>query len=314
MAQARNLSDILGDIHVRTAHWTRVELAGNAGIQVPRGKQIAVHFVISGNPVLALKSGASLPLRAGDAMIVLDRQAHVLASPDAARVTPLKLAPSPSLSGDTARLRLPGGTGQSAASGSEILTGILRARWPDELAQWRLLPPVLHGNRNFRSDAAGREAMEVFDQLTARPGGSQCITRYVEFLLVRELQQVLERSPGLMRTQERSDVRMEQALAAIAHDPAAAWSVSTLASHAGMSRSTFCERFLHYAGITPMALVFQHRMELAAQYLKQEALPVKEIAALIGYGSVAAFTRAFGMHFRTSPAAFRKAALAETGT
>ncbi|MCB2047644.1 MAG: helix-turn-helix transcriptional regulator [Novosphingobium sp.] len=313
MAQTRNLSDILGDIQVRSAQWTRIELGRNAGFQVPRGRQVAVHLVVSGNPVLAMKSRAASPLRPGDAMIVLDRLPHVIRSGEASRIAPFDPPASNWLFGDTSRLCFGDTADNDADTRAVVLTGLLRVRWPGELSQWRLLPPVLHGNRNFKSAAAGLEATAVFDELTSRPGGSQCITRYVDFLLVRELQQVLERSPGLLRVQARADLQMEQALAAIAQDPAEAWSVASLADHVGMSRSTFAERFLRYVGVTPMALVFQHRMELAAQYLKQAVLPVKEIAALIGYGSVATFTRAFSAHFGTSPAAWRKAALAMPG-
>lgn len=313
MAQTRNLSDILGDIQVRSAHWTRMELGQSTGYQVPRGRQVAVHLVVSGSPVLAMKARAPSPLRPGDAMIVLDRQAHVIRTGDDAQTEPFEPPASNWLYGDTANRKIGVSEPTTGQPQTVVLTGVLRVRWPSELSQWRLLPPVLHGNRNFKSAAAGLEATAVFDELTSRPGGSQCITRYVDFLLVRELQQVLERSPGLLRALARTDIQMEQALAAIAQDPAQAWSVASLADHVGMSRSTFAERFLRYVGVTPMALVFQHRMELAAQYLKQAVLPVKEIAALIGYGSVATFTRAFSAHFGTSPAAWRKAVLAMPG-
>lgn len=306
MSMNRNLSDILGEIYVRSAQWTRVELKGGIGIQIPRGKQIAVHFILDGHPLMSAKSRFNFPLRPGDAMIVLDRQPHAIMNRAGARIHPFDPAQSSWVFGDTADLAVTDDGPDAGAVSSVLLTGIFRVRWPPELSQWRLLPPVLHGNRNFKTEAAGREAVEVFEQLASRPGGPTCVTRYVEFLLVRELQQVLERSPGLLRASASRDVQMEQALAAISRDPAAAWSVAALARHVGMSRSTFAEKFLEYVGVTPMALVFQHRMELAAQYLKQQASPIKEIAGLIGYGSVASFTRAFGGHFGVPPAVYRK--------
>jgi AraC-like DNA-binding protein len=303
---ARNLNDILGEIQVRSAQWTRIELKGAAGLQVPRGKQIAVHFVLDGNPIMSAKSQPNLALRPGDVMIVLDRQSHSIRNLEGAELYPFQPAKSQSLFGDTSEVKLQGKGADAQDSRSILLTGMFRVRWPVELSQWRLLPPVLHGNRNFRSDAAGREASSIFAQLASRPGGPICITRYMEFLIARELQQVLERSPGLVRASASNDVHIEQALVAIADDPAAQWSVATLAQHVGMSRSTFAESFIRYAGVTPMALVFQHRMELAAQYLKQHALSIKEIASLSGYGSVASFTRAFSGHFGHSPALYRR--------
>ena len=308
MIETRNLSDILGDIHVRGAQWTRIALKGDVGIQVPGARQIAVHFILDGKPIMSAKSRSNFPLRAGDAMIVLDRQSHVIKNREAARIQPFKPPASKWMFGDTSMLQVAQEGASPDADASVILTGIFRVRWPLELSQWRLLPPVLHGNRNFRTEAAGRESVDVFEKLTGRPGGAMVITRYAEFLLVRELQQVLERSPGLLRASVSNDIQIEQALAAITQDPAASWSVAALARHVGMSRSTFAESFIRYVGVTPMALVFQHRMELAAQYLKQRSLSIKEIASLIGYASVASFTRAFSGHFGNSPAVYRRLA------
>lgn len=307
MLKARNLNDVLGEIQVRSAQWTRIALKGAVGFQVPRGKQIAVHFILDGNPIMSAKSRSNLELRPGDVMIVLDRQSHSIKAIDGAEMHPFHDAKSRSPFDDTSERELIGKpVNRDGTGGSVVLTGIFRMRWPVELSQWRLLPPVLHGNRNFRTDTAGREASGIFAQLASRPGGPICVTRYVEFLLARELQQVLERSPGLVRASGGNDVQIERALVAIADDPAALWSVAALAQHVGMSRSTFAESFIRYAGATPMALVFQHRMELAAQYLKQRSLSIKEIASLSGYGSVASFTRAFSGHFGHSPALYRR--------
>lgn len=303
----RNLNDVLGEIQVRAAQWTRIEMNGAVGLQVPRGKQIAVHFILDGNPIMSTKSRSNLELRPGDVMIVLDRQSHIIKTVEGAKLHPFHDAKALSPFDDASEMQL-GGTlalGDQPVS-AVILTGIFRMRWPVELSQWRLLPPVLHGNRNFRTDTAGREASGIFAQLAPRPGGPICVTRYAEFLLARELQQVLERSPGLVRASVSNDVQIERALVAIADDPAAVWSVANLAQHVGMSRSTFAESFIRYAGVTPMALVFQHRMELAAQYLKQGSISIKEIASLSGYGSVASFTRAFSGHFGHSPALYRR--------
>ncbi len=314
MNKTRSLNEMLGEIQVRSAQWTRFELKGSVGLQVSRGKQIVVHFILDGSPMMSAKGRSTLELRPGDVMIVLDRQPHSIKTSDGAELHPLPDAKHLSLFDDTRERELTGkGIAEGGAARAVVLTGTFRMRWPIELSQWRLLPPVLHGNRNFRTDTAGREASGIFAELASRPGGPICVTRYAEFLLARELQQVLERSPGLVRASANNDAQLERALAAIADDPAAMWSVATLARHVGMSRSTFAESFFRYAGVTPMALVFQHRMELAAQYLKQRSLSIKEIASLSGYGSVASFTRAFSGHFGHSPALYRRMTMREEG-
>jgi len=59
-------------------------------------------------------------------------------------------------------------------------------------------------------------------------------------------------------------------------------------------------------GVTYTELVDETRRGMAQSYLQQSGLAISEIAYLLGYSEVSAFSRAFRKWFGVSPQAFRK--------
>ncbi len=72
-----------------------------------------------------------------------------------------------------------------------------------------------------------------------------------------------------------------------------------------MSRSVFAARFTTSLDRPPMEFLKEMRLELAARLLARTDLPVKAVAARVGYSSRSAFSRAFQASHRVGPAAFR---------
>jgi hypothetical protein len=66
------------------------------------------------------------------------------------------------------------------------------------------------------------------------------------------------------------------------------------------------ERFRHFLGESPMAYLAQWRLKLGAEILQSTEDSVAEVAAAVGYGSEAAFNRAFKREFDCPPAQFRR--------
>jgi AraC-like DNA-binding protein len=97
-----------------------------------------------------------------------------------------------------------------------------------------------------------------------------------------------------------------QALALLHKHPADPWTIETLARRVGLSRSRLTERFRHFLGQSPMAYLAQWRLELGAESLRSTDDSVVEIALAVGYGSEAAFNRAFKREFDCPPAQFRR--------
>src|SRR5262245_11571050 len=97
-----------------------------------------------------------------------------------------------------------------------------------------------------------------------------------------------------------------QALALLHKEPGRPWTVSNLARRVGLSRTRLAERFRHFLGESPMAYLAQWRLKLGAEILQSTEDSVAEVAAAVGYGSEAAFNRAFKREFDCPPAQFRR--------
>lgn len=102
------------------------------------------------------------------------------------------------------------------------------------------------------------------------------------------------------------DVRLGKAVTAVLDKPAARHSVAALASIAGMSRSAFAREFSHAFGMSPMEFVAKTRLHNAAEMLRSTNMPVKVIAASIGFSSRSHFSRAFRDGYGADPSAYRR--------
>jgi AraC-like DNA-binding protein len=165
---------------------------------------------------------------------------------------------------------------------------------------------------NIREDASGKWLEDTFrysvDRADAsRPGGATVIAKLSEVLFVETLRRYIARLPpeqtGWLAGVRDPDVG--KALAALHRAPAHPWTIASLASEVGLSRSVLAERFRRYLSETPIAYLTRWRLQLGAQLLASTNHSVAQIAAEVGYESEPAFNRAFKREFDLPPARFR---------
>lgn len=89
--------------------------------------------------------------------------------------------------------------------------------------------------------------------------------------------------------------------------PEKTWTVEEMASEAGMSRTVFAEKFNTLIGMTPLGYVTHWRMQQARRKLLETDEAMIDIAEQVGYGSEAAFNRAFKRQFDLTPGEIRRA-------
>jgi len=77
-----------------------------------------------------------------------------------------------------------------------------------------------------------------------------------------------------------------------------------MAQKAGMSERTFYRKFANALGVTPSKYL-QHARQERAKELLETGMPVKAIAAAVGFRSEAGFRSAFEARFDMSPALHR---------
>ncbi|MBN3968609.1 AraC family transcriptional regulator [Pseudomonas gregormendelii] len=87
--------------------------------------------------------------------------------------------------------------------------------------------------------------------------------------------------------------------------PQAAWSLDTMATVTGLSRSAFFKRFTDLAHQSPGQVLLALRIRHACQLLKSNHT-VEAVCPAVGYQSISAFTRAFVKSVGMQPGAFRK--------
>jgi transcriptional regulator GlxA family with amidase domain len=103
-----------------------------------------------------------------------------------------------------------------------------------------------------------------------------------------------------------ADPSLARCLAAIHAEPARDWSVQDLAVESGLSRSTLAERFESVLETPPMRYVRDWRLFLASIALSTTNQAVAAIAYNAGYGTEAAFSRAFSRAYGAPPATYRQ--------
>jgi AraC-like DNA-binding protein len=98
-----------------------------------------------------------------------------------------------------------------------------------------------------------------------------------------------------------ADRQMSSAINAMHEDPAHPWTLQKLAEHAGMSRSTFAQKFKETVGTSPVEYLTRWRMLVAGDRLVSTSDPISVIALSLGYESESAFSTAFKRIMGCSP-------------
>jgi transcriptional regulator GlxA family with amidase domain len=144
---------------------------------------------------------------------------------------------------------------------------------------------------------------------SARPGvGSRVLTEaLLKQCLVLALRRWIELDASpLPWLAGVADTRLSRTLHAVFEQPAAAFTVDSLAMIAGMSGSAFAAAFLRAFGHSPMSLVKLVRLRRASELLVATTLPVADVAKRVGFSSRSNFSLAFGQLHGMDPSSFRR--------
>jgi len=120
------------------------------------------------------------------------------------------------------------------------------------------------------------------------PGMAQQVTRYLDTLLAQ------------------SNTNMADKVRKLVHAllPSGMCSVDRVAQQLGVDRRTI-HRWLTADGTTYSEIVNDARASLATRYIENRARPLSEVATLLGFASLSAFSRWFGAQFGCSVSKWR---------
>lgn len=154
------------------------------------------------------------------------------------------------------------------------------------------------------TDRCARQALTLLRKEVTEPlAGSMALAEAMLSACIVYAVRAASSSDGL--TSIDANAPVARAVARIVASPGADHSVESLARTAGMSRSTFSRHFAATYGTGPMDFVLGQRLGEAATLLRSTSLPVKAVAATVGFVSRSYFSRAFRAKFGVDPTAYR---------
>lgn len=172
-----------------------------------------------------------------------------------------------------------------------------------------LLPRMLHIRANDPAIGSVAPIVELIkrEALEKRAGQSLVMTRLMEVMLVEALRSAPAELTATGLLAGLRDPQLAAALHGIHTQTAHPWTLVTLARQAGMSRSSFAERFTRVIGATPLNYLLQWRLAVAKDMLTRGQMTVAETALTVGYESASGFSTAFSRETGRSPREFAEA-------
>jgi AraC-like DNA-binding protein len=326
-----SLSDVLRAVRLRGAVFFYVEGSDPWVVETPPSCEIIpailpgvehlmpFHWVSRGSCWASLLDGEPVRLEGGDLVLFPLGDHHVMSSAPGLRAMSVDpsvyFAPRPPQLPFSLRITAQGMTTAGPSAGGDVkmqvVCGFLgcdaRPFNPLLASMPRVLrmPAVAGGGNSWVSNIL--HSM-VDESNRKRPGGEAVLERMSEMLFIEALRAYLDQLPvnetGWLAATR--DVSVGRALGLMHQYPAQAWTLEQLGKEAGLSRSSFHERFVHFLGQSPIQYLAQWRMQLAAGRLRDTDEKVLEIASSVGYESEDAFARAFKRAVGQSPGAWRR--------
>jgi AraC-like DNA-binding protein len=271
---------------------------------------IAYHVITEGRCFANIIGEEPIAIEAGEVIVFTKGDPHVLSSSPGMRADPVVAGGA--LDGAAGR-QLPFviNYGAEGPISARLVCGYLACDARPFNPLLDNLPPVIKAG-----DPQGGEAgwlgqfirLATRESADKRAGGESVLAKLSELMFIEVIRRYLEALPpeqagwlaGLR------DPFVGKALSLMHGSPAQNWTIEELAREVGMSRSVLAERFTDLLGIPPMQYLAKWRMQIAAGLLSGGSANLATIAAEIGYGSEAAFSRAFKKMVGAPPSAWRR--------
>lgn len=302
------LAEALHYLRMDGMFYCRSEFTSPWGLELPEmPDSVWFHVVTAGRCLLVDSSGDQHHLRQGDVVVLPHGGGHrALDAPSSPTPVVFDL-PHDYISRQYAVLRHGGG-----GEATNLICGVVRFSHPAARSLVQLLPDVIGvdaattaSDWSWLSTLMGLIASETRHP---RPGSEAVVTRLCDILIIQAIRNWIDTAPeattgwlGALR-----DPAVGTAIALMHQSPDRDWTVAELAAESAMSRSGFSARFAELVGESPVKYLTRWRMLLATELLSGEQMPVARVAARLGYGSEAAFSRAYKRVMGQAPSAVRR--------
>lgn len=254
-------------------------------------------------------------LARGDLAVIVDSSPFSVVSDTTTHTPPLYVLEDPTTCTDgTGRVLDPGelilgarNCGDRLDGAHALLTGTYQTAGATSARVLSTLPSLLLVSADHQPAPVALIESEIARD---QPGQQAVLDRLLELLLVATLRDwfALPDTDSPAWYHAMSDPTVGTALRAIHNNPAAPWTVTTLAREAEVSRATLARRFTMLLGESPIAYLTGWRLCLAADLLRDTDHTVESIAHQVGYSTAFALSAAFDRQFDVRPTQYRSLA------
>jgi len=302
------LTDVLQTLRVKATCHGRLELSAPWGLSVAQSDDAKFHVVLHGNCWLDVEgSEQSVPLSSGDLVALPHGHPHVLRDDPRTPPQPLLQVLGNGLCRSEGVISAGGGGLKTS-----MVSGFFRFEDRRKNPLLEALPPVISLlGENGRAVPWLEPTLKFIacEAASGRPGAQTVISRLADVLFIQivrgHLASLPADTPGWLGA--LVEPQIGTAIGLVHERPEHGWTVASLASEVGMSRSAFAARFARLVGEPPLSYLTRWRMQRAAVMLREGRSTLAEIAAKVGYESEAAFSKAFKRAVGSSPGAYRRA-------
>ena len=292
------LTQVIEQLRPRAVFSKGISGAGRWGVRYSAFGQPGFCAVLEGGCRLAVDGEEPVSLEEGDFVLLPATPAFTMSSFETATLTRMDPLTAPAPTEEVRHGR------QDGPPDVRLLGGYFVFDSPDAALLVSLLPAMIHIRGNPRLSVLVRLVTEEANRQNV--GRDLVLARLIDVLLIEALRAAEGRDaqPGLLRG--LADARVAVALRHMHGDPERSWTVVELAQAAGMSRSTFFDRFTRVVGLRPMEYLLAWRMALAKGYLRSKSAALDEVARRVGYGSASTFSIAFSRHVGQPPGRYAR--------
>jgi AraC-like DNA-binding protein len=300
------LADVLAGARLSNVLYRRVDCRAPWGIRQPQREHAMFYLLARGAARLDVDGEAPVALSTGDVVFLPNGTPHTLR--DSAETVPVHVCGE--AGGGDGRPRHLGDDGAA----SSFVAGFFDLGMGRHTALLGTLPRVVA--LSAKDGAAGpwvaaTVALIVAESAAPGPAGTLVMQRLADVLFVQALRSLLSHGDcAKVPLSALSDPHVGRALGVMHAKVADPWTVESLATEVGLSRSGFAARFAALVGEPPLQYLTRWRMARAAELLRDTNESMAEIATTVGYDSVPSFNKAYKRWQGTSPGAFRRRARA----
>ena len=301
------IDNLLSTIRIEGACYGRIQATAPWGLQSEAGSHARFGLITYGQAWLTLPAASEpIHLSQGDFFLLAPGREYMLS--DDANTSPRNLS---ELIKDRCNAPIRFGGGGAP-------TSIIAGRFNFDEALGRPLadffPPriVIRGGEPQMVPLQKTLELLAAEVDASTPGSEVAVRRLADLLLIQALRSHIASGPDGNQVENTgwlqafSDSQIGAALNSMHERIDHPWTVASLASEAGMSRSAFAQRFKQLMSQSPLEYLTRWRMYRGTYLLRQSDRKLADVAQAVGYDSDGAFHKAFKRVLGIAPGEYRR--------